>query len=174
MVFSYIRIRCPVDEAMARYGRWIGRPALGPPEWIPDDDRIDRALDGNEQWLGLAVFFFESDGWAIVEEISGGLGLEPTEKWLALAQDGDLVYVAGNDAVPYAQIIAIESGQLVRNVLKDESDPSDDIDVGRLPEESKRPFNDWTDVMAWAEADDEKLVRPEKGWLWVHQAERTE
>jgi hypothetical protein len=48
------------------------------------------------------------------------------------------------------------------------------VDVGRLPEESRRPLKDWTDVMAWVEADEEKLVRPEKGWLWIHQAERTE
>jgi len=174
MVFSYIRMRCPLEEVMARYGRWIGRPALGPPQLIAEGDRIDRALDEGEQWLGLAVFFYESDGWTVVEEVSGGLGLEPSEKWRALAEGGDLIYAACNDAVPYAQIIVIEKGQLVRNVLKDESDPSDDVDVGRLPEESERPFKDWIDVMAWVEADEEKLVRPERGWLWIHRAERTE
>ena len=171
MVFSYIRIRCSVEDAMARYGRWIGRPALGAPRLIPEDDRIDLALDsGGEEWLGLAVFFYESDGWAVVEEISGGLGLESPEKWLALAEGGDLVYAAGNDAVPYGQIIVIEKGRLVRNILKDESDPSDDVDVGQLPEEARRPLKDWIDVMAWVEADEEKLVRPKKGWLWIHRA----
>jgi hypothetical protein len=34
---------------------------------------------------------------------------------LTLAEGCDLVYAACNDAVPYAQIIAIEKGQLVRN-----------------------------------------------------------
>ena len=82
MVFSYIRIRCSVEEAMARYGRWIGRPALGGPQLIPEGDRIDLALDKDQQWLGLAVFFYESDGWAVIEEVSGGLGLEPPETWL--------------------------------------------------------------------------------------------
>jgi hypothetical protein len=159
---------------MARYGRWIDRPALGPPQLIPERDRIDLALGEGEQWLGLAVFFYESGGWTVVEEVSGGLELVPSEKWLALAEDGDLIYAACNDAVPYAQIIVIEKGQLVRNILKDESDPSDDVDAGRLSEESGRPFKDWIDVMAWVEADDEKLVHPEKGWLWIHHAERTE
>lgn len=169
MVLGYIRIRCTVDEAMARYARWIGRRALRAPQLIPEDDRFDRALDeAGQQWLGLAVFVYESDGWAVIEEISGGLGVQPIEKWLALAEDGDLVYAAGNDAVPYAQIVLIERGQLVRNILKDESEPDDDVDVGRLPEESKQPFKDWTDVMAWVETDEEKLVRPEKGWLWIH------
>jgi hypothetical protein len=31
MVFSYLRLRCPLEEAMARYGRWIGKLELGPP-----------------------------------------------------------------------------------------------------------------------------------------------
>ena len=175
MVFSYIRIRCSVEEAMARYGRWIGRPALGAPQWVRERDTIDLALNKqSQQWLGLAVFFYESNGWAVIEEVSGGLGLEPSEKWLALAEEGDLIYAAANDSVPYAQIIAIEKGQLVRNIVKDDSDPSGDVDVGRLPEESARPFKDWIDVMAWVEVDEEKLVRPNKGWLWIHHAETTE
>jgi hypothetical protein len=172
MVFSYIRIRCSVEDAMARYGRWIGRPQLGAPRLVPERDKIDLALDGpSEQWLGLAVFVYESAGWAVIEEISGGLGTEPIEKWLALAESGNLVYAAYNDAVPYAHIIAIENGQLVRNILKDEQEPGDDVDIGRLPEEAKRPFKDWVDVMGWVETDEEKLVRPDKGWLWIHRAE---
>jgi hypothetical protein len=48
MVFSYLRVRCPLEEAMARYGRWIGRPELGPPRLVPERDKIDAALaDGN-------------------------------------------------------------------------------------------------------------------------------
>ena len=55
--------------------------------------------------------------------------------------------------------------------MKDESDPSDDVDAGRLPEEAKRPFKDWTDVATWVETDEEKLNRPEKGWLWIHRSD---
>ena len=65
----------------------------------------------------------------------------------------------------------IENGRLVRNILKDESDPSDDVDIGRLPEEAASSFKDWTDVMQWVETDEEKLVRPEQGRLWIHRAE---
>jgi hypothetical protein len=57
MVFSYLRMRCPVEEAMARYGRWIGAPELGPPRLVRERDKIDLALaDGT--WLGLAVFIY--------------------------------------------------------------------------------------------------------------------
>jgi hypothetical protein len=175
MVLSYIRIPCSIEEAMARYGRWIGRPEVAAPRLIPERDRVNLALDAaTEEWLGLAVFVYESNGWAVIEEVSGGLGVEPAERWLALAGGGDLIYAAANDAVPYAQIIAIEQGRLVRNIIKDESDPADDVDVGRLPEESARPFESWVDVMAWVEADEEKLVPPKEGWLWIHQADPPE
>jgi len=51
MVSSYLRMRCPVEEAMARYGRWIGAPELGPPRLVRERDKLDLALaDGN--WLG--------------------------------------------------------------------------------------------------------------------------
>jgi hypothetical protein len=171
MVFSYIRLRCSVEDAMARYGRWVGDPELGPPRLIPEKGHIDLALDEAGEWLGLAVFIYESDGRAIVEEISGGLGTRPVEAWLTLAAGGDLVYAACNDAVPYAQVMAIEGGRLVRNILKDESDPSDNVDVGRLQEESKQPFRDWTDVAMWVETDEEKLNRPEQCWLWIHRSD---
>ena len=39
---------------------------------------------------------------------------------------------------------------------------------------SARPFKDWIDVMAWVEADEEKLVRPNKGSVWIHHAKTTE
>ncbi len=34
MAFSYVRIRCPLEEAMARYGRWIGAPEVEPPRLV--------------------------------------------------------------------------------------------------------------------------------------------
>jgi hypothetical protein len=45
MVFSYIRLHCSVEDAMARYGRWVGEPELGPPRLVPEKDHIDLALD---------------------------------------------------------------------------------------------------------------------------------
>lgn len=50
MVFSYLRIRCPVEEAMARYGRWIGAPELAPPRLVRERDKIDLALEDKNCW----------------------------------------------------------------------------------------------------------------------------
>ena len=170
MVSSYMRMRCPLEEAMARYGRWIGTPEIAPPQLVPARDRIDLAL-ADEQWLGLAVFIYASEPWTVFEELSGGLAENAEDRWIELAAGGDLVYAGYNDAVSYAEILIVQQGQLVRHIIRDEADPSADTDVGRLPEETKKPFGDWIDVTAWVEEDEDKLARAEEGWLWIHRTE---
>jgi hypothetical protein len=169
MVSSYVRIRCSLEDAMARYARWIGQPELGRPRLVPERDKIDLALKHGD-WVGLAVFVYAADPWTVIEELSGGLALQSTESWLELAQGGDLVYAGYNDTIPYAQLVIIEQGRLIRQYLQDEQDSSEDVDLGRLPEEAKEPFGNWIDAMAWVEADEDKLRRPSQGWLWIHQA----
>ena len=169
MVSSYLRMRCPVEEAMARYGRWIGQPELSPPRLVAERDAIDLAAP-DEDWLGLAVFIYASGPWTVIEELSGGLALRPAESWLELAQGGDLVYAGYNDTVPYAQVVMVEGGRLIREYLQDEDDPSADVDLGALPEEAWESFGGWSDAMGWVEADEEKLDRPQQGWLWIHRA----
>jgi hypothetical protein len=169
MVSSYARMRYPLEEAMARYGRWIGAPELGPPRLVRERDMIDLALaDGN--WLGLAVYIYPSGTWTVIEEISGGLGARPAASWLALADGGDLVYAGYNDTIAYAELVVVENGRLARHFMQDEQDPSSNVDVGRLPEEAGNPLGDWMDVLGWVEDDEEKLARSEEGWLWIHRA----
>lgn len=167
-VLSYARLRCPLEQAMARYGRWVAAPEVAPRRLVPERDAIDLALaDGD--WMGLAVFVYASGPWAVIEELSGGLSERPAESWLDLAEGGDLVYAGFNDAVPYAQLIVVEGGRLVREFLHDEQDSSQDVNVGRLPEEAGKRLETWIDGARWVEQDEEKLSRPEEGWLWIHQ-----
>jgi hypothetical protein len=169
MVSSYVRIRCPLDESLVRYGRWIGQPELEPRRLVAERESIDLALEDGD-WLGLAVFVYASGPWTVFEELSGGLAQRSAESWLELAQGGDLVYAGYNDSVPYAQLLVIEQGRLIRQYLQDEQDSSEDVNVGRLPEEAREPFRDWVDAMGWIEADEDKLVRPRQGWLWIHRS----
>lgn len=168
-VVSYVRLRCPLEEAMARYSRWIRLPEVAPRRLVPEREAIDLALDDDE-WAGLAVFVYASGPWAVIEELSGGLAERPVASWLELADGGDLVYAAFNDAIAYAQLIVVERGRLVREFLKDEQDSSADVNVGRLPEETERRLETWIDGARWVEEDEEKLSRPEQGWLWIHRA----
>ena len=154
---------------MARYGRWIGAPEIEPPRLVPERDMIDLALE-DDQWKGLAVFVYASGPWTVFEELSGGLGVRPAASWLELAQGGDLVYAGYNDTIPYAQVIVVEQGKLVRQFLQDEQDSSEDVDIGQLPEEAKQRFETWMDAMVWVEEDEDTLDRPDQGWLWIHHA----
>jgi len=168
-VASYVRMRCALEEAMARYGRWIGAPELGPPRLVRDRDVYDLAFaDGN--WLGLAVFIYASGPWTVFEEHSGGLTLRSAESWLELAQGGDLVFAGYNDTIAYAQLVVVGRGRLVREFLQDEQDSSHDVNMGRLPEEAGQRFENWINVMGWVEEDNDKLAHLEQGWLWIHRA----
>lgn len=169
MVISYVRLQCPLEDAKARYGRWIGAPEVQPPRLVPEREKIDFALVDDE-WAGLTVFIYPSTSWTVIEELSGGLAPRSPDSWLELAQGGDLVYAGYNDTVPYAELIVVQQGKLVRRFLRDEQDPSDDVNEGRLPEEAKESFEDWPDVAAWIDEDFDKLDRVEQGWLWIHEA----
>ena len=169
MVSSYIRMRCPLADAIARYRNWIALPEIAAPQLVRERNRIDLALtDGN--WRGLAVFVFTSGEWTVFEEISGA-AVRSAERWLELADGGDLVYAAYNDAIPNAELVRIERGRIVRHIVDDEQDSGNNADVGELPEESGKRFTDWIDVMGWIEDDELKLSRPEEGLLWIHEIE---
>jgi hypothetical protein len=59
-VLSYVRLCCPLEEAMARYSRWIGVPEEAPRRLVRERDAIDLALADGE-WVGLAVFVYAMD-----------------------------------------------------------------------------------------------------------------
>jgi hypothetical protein len=168
-VLSYVRLRCPLAEGIDRYGRWIGVPEVAPRRLVRERDAIDLALV-DEEWLGLAVFIYASGPWTVIEELSGGLADRSVDSWLELAGGGDLVFAGYNDAIPYAQLVVVERGQVVREFLQDEQDSSANVNVGRLPEEARRPLKTWIDGARWVEEDEDKLTRPEQGWLWIHRA----
>ncbi|HEU4526296.1 MAG TPA: hypothetical protein VFR62_14820 [Gemmatimonadales bacterium] len=168
-VLSYVRLRCGLAEGLERYGQWVGMPEIGPRRLVPEREAIELAMD-NDEWPGLAVFVYPSGPWTVIEELSGGLSERPVTDWLELARGGDLVYAGYNDAIPYAQLIVVEGGRRVREFLRDEQDPSQDVDAGQLPEEGRKRLKTWIDVTRWVEEDELKLTRPEHGWLWVHRA----
>jgi hypothetical protein len=165
---SYLLVRRPLEEAMARYGAWIGMPELAPPQEVAQDDALDLALE-NEQWKGLAVYVFVSGPWTVFEEISGGLAARTAADWLRLANGGDLVFASYNDAIPYAELVVVEGGQLVRHFLEDEQEPSENVDVGRLPEEAVEPMTHWPDAAKWVDEKEESFTGRERGWLWIHR-----
>ena len=166
---SYLMLRRPLADAIARYGTWIGVPELAPPLEVAERDAIDLALE-DEEWKGLAVFIFVSGPWTVFEELSGGLADRPVEEWVRLADGGDLVYVGYNDAIAYGEYVQVQRGKLVRQFLEDEQEPTADVNVGKLPEEAARPMGRWTDVARWVDEQEDNFTGREYGWLWIHRA----
>ena len=101
---SYLRLRRPLEDAIARYGAWIGLPEIAPPREVDEDDAVDLALQGH-QWKGLAVYIFAAGPWTVFEELSGGLAARPAENWVRLADGGDLIYAGYNDAIGYGELV---------------------------------------------------------------------
>jgi hypothetical protein len=165
---SYLRMRRPLEDAMARYDAWVGTPALGPPQEVADTDAVDLALDSG-RWRGMAVYIFSSAGWTVFQELSGGLAGRAGEDWLRLADGGDLVFAGYNDAIGYGELVLIERGKLVRQFLQDEQDPSANVNVGTLPEETRQRFVHWADAANWVD-EDEDFATSDRGFLWIHQA----
>ena len=165
---SYLRMRRPLEDAMARYGAWIGMDELAPPQDVTDSDAIDLALEDG-QWRGLAVYIFSSGAWTVFEELSGGLAARAGDDWVRLADGGDLVFAGYNDAIGYGELVKVERGQLVRQFLRDEQDPSADVNVGRLPDELQKGLVDWTDAAKWVDEDDEFSLGNDRGLLWIHK-----
>jgi hypothetical protein len=154
---------------MARYGRWLGLVEVEPPRLVRERDSLDLALEDGE-WRGFATFVFAYGPWTVFDLLASGLSGRPIESWLELAQNDDLVYVDCNDAAQYAEVLAISQGRLVRHFLQDEQESSGHVNIGTLPEEDGKRFDDWVDVVAWAETDSDKILRPSHGWLWIHEA----
>ena len=154
---------------MRRYGAWLDRPELTPPQEVAEGDAIDLALHEG-QWKGLAVYIFAAGPWTVFEELSGGLAALPAEDWVRLADGGDLVYAGYNDAIGYGEFVRVDRGQLVRQFLQDEQDPTADVDVGKIPEEAGDRLARWADVAKWVDVEEEDFTGRERGWLWIHRA----
>src|SRR4026208_630994 len=114
MVTSYLRLKRPRVDAMARYGRWIGAPEVEPARLGRDAAYIAPALaDGD--WRGLAVYIYEAGDWTVFEEVSGGLGDRASSEWLSLADGRELIYAGYNDAIGYGELICISGGHVIRH-----------------------------------------------------------
>lgn len=154
---------------MARYGQWLGLAEVEPPRLVRERDSVDLALEDGE-WRGFATFVFEHGPWTVFDLLSSGMTGRSIESWLELAQNDDLLYVDCNDAAQYGEVLAISQRRLVRHFLQDEQDSSGNVDIGELPEEGGKRFEDWVDVVGWAETESDKILRPSHGWLWIHEA----
>ena len=79
------------------------------------------------------------------------------------------MFAGYNDAIGYGELVLVERGQLVRQFLQDEQDPSGHVNVGRLPEEARQAVVHWADVAKWVDEDEETFTTSDRGLLWIHE-----
>lgn len=163
---SYVRIRLPIREALARFERWIELPALASAKKIRLFDVVDKTCK-NGQWRSIvAVFVYESGDWTVFEDQTGHLASMSADRWRELAEEAELVFAGYNDAVPYGQLVVVQSGKVVREFLDDQQDPCGNVNRGKLEVERSAPITTWIDAASFVD-EDEILSAPEMGLLWM-------
>lgn len=162
---SYFRLKLPLEEALARVAEWWGTSIPAKTPQIDSMKAVKLACDENGNWTGGALFYYESSGWSVFEDLTGGFGFTPAEDWLQLARDCALVVAGYNDAIATAELIVIEEGQVLREFAFDRSLPEENIDRGRLPIEESLPIQSWVQVASFVDAD--HVVAGIEGWLWL-------
>ncbi len=164
---SYLRIRLPKDEATGRFVHWLGLQELEPPVDLPSISAFDLAVEEG-QWRGIAFFFAEQQGWTVFQDMTGYLGATPTEDWLRLAEDDELVFAGYNDAILWAELVVLRQGQVVQEFREAAEAPDENVDRGRLEFEADSPIRSWIDVASFVD-DDELGYEPDQGTLWQFQ-----
>jgi len=148
-----------MSQALARVQRWLGREELEPPHLVKVLDAVRLACDADD-WRGAALLVFEHGGWTVLEDLSGCLGAIPPERWLELARE-DSLFVAGyNDAIGCGELVAIDSGVILRAFVDDEQSPSDNRDAGDVP-----VLHSWTDVVGIVDDDPFYSAMPDEALL---------
>ena len=160
---SYVRLQVVQESALPLFSAWLDLPELEPPRMVSWDGALDAAIEDGD-WRSTAFFLYESDGWTMFEYMTGYLGTKTTHDWLRLAAQDFLVFAGYNDAVPYAELIVVLHGQVVREFRDDEQDPSQNVNRGRLDFEGASPIDRWVEAAAFVDRD-ELAVLPEQGML---------
>ena len=148
---------------MPRFAIWLNLPELKPPMVVRSGRAVDVATEGNV-WRGAAFFVFENDGWTVFEDMTGHLGTKSAQDWLRLAASDALVFAGYNDALPYAELVVVLDGQVVREFRDDEQDPSQNVNEGRLNFEDIYPIQNWVEAASFVDGDD-LAASPDDGML---------
>lgn len=163
---SYARIRLPLAQAMARFSQWLNLAELEPPKKLEWRHVIDAACENGNWRSVVAVYIYESQGWAVFDDLTGHLASFSADQWRGLADNDELIFAGYNDSIPYGQLIVIRSGQVLREFLDNQQDPKQNINFGALDFEQKFPINNWITLAQFVD-DDEVAALPEIGLLWM-------
>jgi hypothetical protein len=150
--------------AVERFTAWRRLPQVGPLVPTDSSNALRLAADDRGNWKGHAVFVSDLGEWTLFQDFSGVLGGVPGMAWAEFAGAEELIVAGYNDAVPYAELIVVREGEVVREFADDPSTPEQNVNRG-VWESEKEPFRTWVNVARFVDEDD--LGFCERGWLWV-------
>jgi hypothetical protein len=157
---SYARIKLPFEDALQRFSGWLDWPLPETRIFIDSGEAANLACDSTGRWQGSAVLVHQKNEWTVFEDMTGFLSSRPPGDWLKFAGIRDLVFAGYNDAIRYAELIAISDGEIVQDFFFDDSEPllSRNSGTGLVEADS------WIDIAAFIDEDD--LAYSDTGLLW--------
>lgn len=157
---SYFRIKLGKDEAVERLCKWNGSGCRDRIE--ADYSRaVDLSLDERGQWKGPCLYAYEKDGWTIFEDLSGGYSFLEADQWKLFAQNDEAIFAGYNDSIPYAELIALQNGVIVKMFMENFDIPEDNVNEGAAFADILK----WTDVASFVDSDE--LVYSDRGELLI-------
>jgi len=166
---SYVRIKLPIKDALARFAEWNGIPEIEKNQEIHLRDAFKLAADENGHWRGATAFVSTIGDWTLFQDFSGALNCRPVESWKLFAKSDEMVFARYNDSIVSADLVIFFDGKLVREFryLKDHRNSKhteEIVDQGRL-DSRHEPFKSWIQVASFVDSDD--LGFSDRGLLWI-------
>ena len=157
---SYARINLPLEHAIQQFSVWLNWPLPEGRILVDSTEAIKLACDLENQWHGSAVFVHHKRDWTTFEDMTGFLGSRSSENWSKFSGFHDLVFAGYNDAIQYAELIAIIGGEVIQDFFFDVSEPllSRNNGTGLVDADS------WIDIAAFVDKDD--FAYSDTGLLW--------
>lgn len=113
-----------------------------------------------QEWYGKNKPHYEDDleieenGWVTLPL---DLGYQPIRNWYALGMRVDFLYESYSTSLLMGEIVFMSSQILVRHLLLDRGNPTEERDHGVLRAEANQRFKTWADI--WGFVDDRDWVR---------------
>lgn len=160
MNHSYFRIKLNINDAISKLCAWNDGTYKEKIE-TRYSQAVRVCIDEKGQWKGQCLYVYERDGWTIFEDLSGAYSFIETDSWLEFADNNEFLLAGYNDAIIYAELLAITDGKVTKHFLECDDCPEENVNEGEgIPD-----IENWVDVASYV--DEDELIYSEKGTVLI-------